>query len=158
MQIKEIVVHTDGSSLNNPGPGGYAAVLMYKNHRKELYGGFRKTTNNRMELLGVIKALEALTERCNVTIHSDSKYVVNAFNKNWIYSWDKKGWITSSKQEVKNSDLWKRLLKLSKEHNINFVWVKGHDGNEENEFCDELCRNAARHNQLGVDLFYENSQ
>lgn len=143
-----VVVWTDGSSRGNPGPGGYGAVLLYTDpagaeHRLELSQGYRKTTNNRMELMGVIAALEALRRPCAVEVHSDSQYVVNAFNKNWVAGWQKRGWKNASKQPVKNPDLWKRLLRAIEPHDVTFVWVKGHAGTELNERCDELATIAA---------------
>ena len=144
----QVVVWTDGSSRGNPGPGGYGAVLLYTDlagaeHRLELSQGYRKTTNNRMELMGVIAALEALKRPCSVEVHSDSQYVVNAFNKNWVAGWQRRGWKNASKQPVKNPDLWKRLLKAKEPHDVTFVWVKGHAGTELNERCDELATTAA---------------
>ena len=143
-----VVVWTDGSSRGNPGPGGYGAVLLYTDpagaeHRLELSQGYRKTTNNRMELMGVIAALEALKRPCSVEVHSDSQYVVNAFNKNWVAGWQRRGWKNASKQPVKNPDLWKRLLQAKGPHDVTFVWVKGHAGTELNERCDELATTAA---------------
>ena len=143
-----VVVWTDGSSRGNPGPGGYGAVLLFRDsagveHRRELSAGYRETTNNRMELLGVISALEALKRPCEVEVHSDSQYVVNAFNKGWVWGWLKRGWKTASKQPVKNPDLWKRLLAAKKPHDVTFIWVKGHAGTELNERCDELATTAA---------------
>lgn len=143
-----VIVYTDGSSRGNPGPGGYGAVLNYttpsgKVFTKELSQGYRSTTNNRMELLGVIVALEALTRPCDVEIHSDSQYVVNAFNKHWVEGWVKKNWVNSQKKPVKNKDLWLRLLEAKKPHNVQFVWVKGHAGHELNERADELATMAA---------------
>ena len=148
-----VTIYTDGAARGNPGPGGYGAVLEYidpKNqlHVKELSAGYRRTTNNRMELLGVITALEALNRPCNVTLYSDSKYVVDAFNQHWIDSWVKKNWINSQKKPVKNPDLWKRLLKAKEPHQVKFIWVKGHDGHPQNERCDELATTAAD----GTDL------
>lgn len=143
-----VVAWTDGSSRGNPGPGGYGTVLLYTDpagveHRRELSQGFRRTTNNRMELMGVIAALEALRRPCEVEVHSDSQYVVNAFNRHWVESWQRRGWRNASKQPVKNPDLWKRLLEAMRPHDVSFVWVKGHAGTELNERCDELATSAA---------------
>jgi len=147
-----IIIYTDGAAQGNPGPGGYGAVLKYNQHRKELSEGFRKTTNNRMELLAVIKALESLKHnRHDVTIYSDSKYVVDAVEKGWLESWVKTGF-----KKKKNVDLWKRFLPLYKQYNIKFKWVKGHAGNPENERCDQLAVAAANSFQLKVDEGYEN--
>lgn len=152
----KVTIYTDGSARSNPGRGGYGAVLSYttpagKLYRAELSQGYEKTTNNRMELMGVIVALEALKRPCEVELHSDSQYVVNAFNKHWIDGWIKRGWKTANKQPVKNRDLWERLLAAAKPHNMTFVWVKGHAGHELNERCDELATTAADGGDLIVD-------
>lgn len=141
-------IFTDGSSRGNPGPGGYGSLLRFVDrngqvHEKELSQGYKLTTNNRMELLGVIAALEALKSPCEVTVYSDSQYVVNAFNQNWVDGWLKRGWKNAKKEPVKNLDLWKRLLKAKEPHQVTFVWVKGHAGHPENERCDELATTAA---------------
>ena len=144
----KVTIYTDGSSRGNPGPGGYGAVLHYTDsagnlHVKELSAGYRRTTNNRMELLGPIVALEALKRPCQVTLVSDSQYLVNAFNQHWIEGWLKRGWKNAQKQPVKNPDLWKRLLAAKDPHQVEFVWVKGHAGHPENERCDQLATEAA---------------
>jgi len=145
-----IIIYTDGSSLGNPGPGGYGTVLMTERHRKELSQGYRLTTNNRMELMAVIAGLEALKiPQSTVTVYSDSQYVVNALEKNWVFDWEKKNF-----KDKKNADLWKRFLKVYRCHTVNFVWVKGHDGNRENERCDQLAVAAANGRQLLEDLGY----
>ncbi len=154
-----VVVYTDGSSRGNPGPGGYGSVLVYADpqglrHVRELSGGYRLTTNNRMELMGVIVALEALTRPCTVEVHSDSQYVVNAFNQHWVEGWQRRGWKTASKQPVKNPDLWKRLLAAMDAHDVSWVWVKGHAGHELNERCDELATTAADGSGLHEDTGY----
>lgn len=146
--MQSVDIFTDGSSRGNPGPGGYGAVLQFRDsagqlHEKELSGGFECTTNNRMELLGVIVALEALKRPCEVRLHSDSQYVVNAFNQHWVDGWLKRGWKNASKQPVKNVDLWKRLLEAKRPHKVEFIWVKGHAGHPENERCDALATAAA---------------
>ena len=147
--LKKVTIYTDGSARGNPdGPGGYGAVLQYTDtngclHEKELSGGYKKTTNNRMELMGVIAALECLRFPCEADIYSDSKYVVSAFNEKWIDSWQKNGWKTASKQPVKNKELWERLLAAAAPHTIRFHWVKGHAGHPENERCDKLATAAA---------------
>lgn len=140
--MKQIHLYSDGSSLGNPGPGGWGTILVYKGKEKELSGGKELTTNNQMELTGVIEGLRALKEPCEVEIISDSKYVVQAINE-WLSGWVAKGWRTASKQPVKNQDLWEEYLKVSKPHKINATWVKGHAGHEHNERCDELARNEA---------------
>ncbi|OUP08913.1 ribonuclease HI [Collinsella sp. An2] len=152
----KVTIYTDGSARGNPGNGGFGAVLSYTNRHgetftRELSGGFERTTNNRMELMGVIAALEALNRPCDVELHSDSQYVVNAFNKHWIDGWIKRGWKTASKKPVKNIDLWKRLLEAKRPHHVEFVWVKGHAGHELNERCDELATTAADSGRLDID-------
>ena len=143
-----VTIYTDGSSRGNPGNGGYGAVLRYTDpagqlHTLELSQGYERTTNNRMELMAVIAALEALKRPCEVEVHSDSQYVVNAFNQRWIPGWIRRGWKTASKDPVKNVDLWKRLLAAAKPHDVSFVWVRGHAGHPLNERCDELATAAA---------------
>ncbi len=140
--MMKVKLFSDGSSRGNPGPGGFGTILQYvdpsgKLHEREYSGGEEETTNNRMELMGVITGLEALTKPCEVEVISDSKYVTDAFNQNWIEGWIKKGWRSSS-GEVKNIDLWKRLLKAAEPHELKFIWVKGHAGHPENERCDKL--------------------
>lgn len=145
----EVKIYTDGAARGNPdGPGGYGAVLTYQDakgtlYQKELSAGYVKTTNNRMELMGVIRSLQQLTKPCRVEIHSDSKYVVDAFNQKWIEAWQKKGWKKSDGKPVKNMELWKELLEAMKDHEVKFIWVKGHDGHEMNERCDYLATSAA---------------
>jgi len=146
-----ITMYTDGASQGNPGPGGYGVVLKYKQHRKELSQGYRRTTNNRMELLAVIVGLEAIKEPgFEVTVYSDSRYVVDAVEKKWLWGWVKKNFA-----KVKNPDLWQRLLKVYTKHKVRFVWVKGHAGNPENERCDQLAVQAASGGGLLVDEGYE---
>lgn len=154
----EVKLFTDGSARGNPdGPGGYGAILQYQDakgqiHEKEISGGYKKTTNNRMELMGVIRGLEALNQPCHVTLYSDSKYVIDAFKQHWIDSWIKNNWTKSDKKPVKNIDLWKKLLKVMEPHQMNFVWVKGHDGHPENERCDILATSAADGTKLMEDV------
>ena len=146
-----ITIYTDGSSRGNPGPGGYGAILMSGHHRKELSQGFIRTTNNRMELLSVIVALESLkNEGCNVTIYSDSKYVVDSVEKKWVFGWEKKNF-----KDKKNPDLWMRFLDIYEKHKVKFIWVKGHAENPLNERCDELAVNAAMGGNLIADVGYE---
>ena len=147
-ELMRVVAYTDGSSRGNPGPGGYGALLVYVGpdgveHRRELSAGYRRTTNNRMELMGAIVALEALRRPCEVELHSDSQYVVNAFNKHWVEGWQKKGWKTAGKKPVKNPDLWQRLLAAMEPHSVRWMWVKGHAGHAFNERADELATMAA---------------
>ena len=154
----EVKLFTDGSARGNPdGPGGYGAILQYQDakgqiHEKEISGGYKKTTNNRMELMGVIRGLEALNQPCHVTLYSDSKYVIDAFKQHWIDSWIKNNWTKSDKKPVKNIDLWKKLLKVMEPHQMNFVWVKDHDGHPENERCDILATSAADGTKLMEDV------
>lgn len=136
--MKNVDLYTDGACSGNPGVGGWAAVLIYKGKQKELSGGERETTNNRMELTAVIRGLEALKEKCNVTIYSDSAYVVNAINNDWITNWQLNGWKNSAKDDVSNKDLWEKLLDLLASHPSVFVKVKGHSTNELNNLCDKL--------------------
>lgn len=136
--MKEVVLYTDGACSGNPGPGGYGAILIYNGVEKEISGGEKSTTNNKMEMLAVISGLEMLKEPCKVTVYSDSAYVVNSIEKDWIYSWIKNGWRKSNKEEVKNIDLWKRLLELMKIHDVKFMKVKGHSTDELNNRCDRL--------------------
>lgn len=150
-----IVIYTDGGARpTNPGPGGYGAVILDGDGRRELSGGFALTTNNRMEILACIRALEALDKPARVTIHSDSRYVVNAVNKGWAKGWQKRGWIKSDKKPALNADLWKRLLELLEKHDADFVWVKGHAGTAENERCDQLATEAAQGGGLSKDPGY----
>ena len=147
----EIEIYTDGSARGNPGNGGYGAILKYGKHEKELSQGYRRTTNNRMELLGVIVALEALTgEGLTVHIYSDSKYVVDAVSQRWVFGWEKKEF-----RGKKNSDLWKRFLKIYPKHTIKFHWIKGHASHPYNERCDVLATTAADGNELLIDEIYE---
>lgn len=136
--MKHIDIYTDGACSGNPGAGGWGAVLKYKGYTKELSGGEQYTTNNRMELLAVIKALQALKEPCEVTLTSDSKYVCDAITKGWALKWQSNNWVKGDKTKAKNPDLWEELLKLLKIHQVTVNWVKGHNGHPENERCDEL--------------------
>ena len=140
--MKEVAIYTDGACSGNPGPGGWGAVLMYGEHRKEISGGDAHTTNNRMELTGPIEALELLKQPCKVRLYSDSAYLVNAFNQHWIANWQRNGWQTSQKKPVENKELWQRLLELCRTHEVEFIKVKGHADNAENNRCDELARAA----------------
>jgi ribonuclease HI len=151
---KHVTIYTDGSSLGNPGPGGYGVVLRYNEHVKELSGGFRHTTNNRMEILAAIKALEALSEPCRVTLHTDSQYLVNAITKGWARRWQRNGWMRNKKDAALNPDLWARLLPLCDKHQVDFVWVRGHAGDPDNERCDELAKAAAEGAHLPEDEGY----
>lgn len=152
--MAHITIFTDGSSSGNPGPGGFGTVLKYKDLRKEISGGFRRTTNNRMELLAVIAGLEALkVQGSNVLVYSDSKYVVDSVEKGWVFGWEKKNYA-----KKKNPDLWARFLKVYRRHNVKFKWVKGHAGNVENECCDRLAVDAGKAPGLPADLGFERSE
>ena len=136
--MKEVILYTDGACSGNPGPGGYGAILIHNGVEKEISGGEANTTNNKMEMLAVIKGLEMLKEPCSVSVYSDSAYVVNSIEKGWIYSWKKNGWRKADKKEVKNVDLWERLLKQMEIHDVKFLKVKGHSTDELNNRCDRL--------------------
>lgn len=140
--MKKVQIYTDGACSGNPGPGGYGAVLVYGSHRKEISGGEPQTTNNRMEILGVIRGLEMLKEPCEVALFSDSRYVVDAIEKGWAVRWQKNNWMRNKKEPALNPDLWEILLALLKRHRVTFHWIKGHAGHPENERCDELARAA----------------
>lgn len=156
-----VKIYTDGAARGNPdGPGGYGTVLHYTDskgnlHTREYSQGYQRTTNNRMELMAAIVGLEALNRPCDVELYSDSKYLVDAFNQHWIDSWVKKGWKRGKNEPVKNTDLWKRLLKAKEPHHVTFHWVKGHDGHIENERCDTLATTAADGDDLIVDTGLE---
>ena len=153
----QVDIYTDGAARGNPdGPGGYGTVLEYRDtkgnlHTKELSQGYRKTTNNRMELMAAIAGLEALNRPCQVNLYSDSKYLVDAFNQHWIENWVRKGWKRGKNEPVKNIDLWKRLLAAKEPHQVTFIWVKGHDGHPQNERCDALATGAADGEDLAED-------
>ena len=136
--MKKIEIFTDGACSGNPGPGGYGTILRFNDITKELYGGDPKTTNNRMEMMAVIKGLQALKESCEITLYSDSQYVRNAIPQGWAEGWKKRGWVKSDKKPALNSDLWEIILQLLAVHKVSFVWVKGHAGHPENERCDHL--------------------
>jgi ribonuclease HI len=136
--MKSITIYTDGACSGNPGPGGWAAVLIYNNHTKEISGREEHTTNNRMELTAPIKALRQLKEPCHVHLYSDSAYLVNAFQKKWLDKWRRNGWLTSGKKPVENKDLWEELIELAKTHRVEWHKVEGHSGDRLNERCDEL--------------------
>ena len=153
-----VTIFTDGAARGNPdGPGGYGTILQYVDpagtlHEREFSAGYKKTTNNRMELMAAIIGLEALRKPCRVDLYSDSKYLTDAFNRKWIDSWQKKNWKTSSGSAVKNRELWERLLRAMEPHSVSFHWVKGHDGHPENERCDQLATSAADGDELLDDV------
>ena len=150
-----IAIYTDGACSGNPGPGGYGTVLLYGERRKELSGGFRKTTNNRMELLAVIEGLRALNRPCAVTVFSDSKYIVDAVNKGWARRWQANGWRRNKNARALNPDLWGQLLTLLDAHTVSLRWVRGHSGNPGNERADALAVAASQGNNLAIDGGYE---
>lgn len=156
-RLMKVKIYTDGAARGNPdGPGGYGTVLEYVDtkgelHTRELSQGYKRTTNNRMELMAVISGLEALNRPCEVEVYSDSQYVVNAFNQHWIDGWIKKGWKRGKNEQVKNVDLWKRLLTTKEPHSVTFIWVKGHAGHPQNERCDALATGAADGKDLITD-------
>ena len=157
MSKAKVKIYTDGACSGNPGVGGYGTILVYTDndgnkHEKELSEGFKLTTNNQMELMAVIVGLEALKKSCEVTVYSDSKYGVDAFNNNWIEGWIKKDWKTAGKTPVKNVELWQRLLKAKEQHEVEFIWVKGHAGHQYNERCDTLAVNAGKKENLKTEL------
>ncbi len=154
---KQVTIYTDGSSRGNPGPGGYGTILIFGKYRKELSQGYQRTTNNRMELMAALAGLEALFEPCEVTVHTDSKYLAEAFQKHWIVGWKRKGWKTASKKPVKNKDLWLRLDAAAAKHEVHWKWVKGHAGHLENERCDTLATTAADGGGRIPDKGYEES-
>lgn len=153
----KVTIYTDGAARGNPdGPGGYGTIISYidtagREHLREYSGGYVRTTNNRMELMAAIVGLEALTKPCEVTLYSDSQYLVRAFTEHWIDSWIKKDWKRGGNEPVKNVDLWKRLLAAKASHNVKFCWVKGHDGHPQNERCDKLATTAADGENLMID-------
>ncbi len=136
--MKTVTIYTDGACSGNPGPGGWGAILQYGEHRREMSGGEAETTNNRMELTAVIEALSALKEPCAVELYSDSKYVIDALEKGWVYNWQKNGWIKKDKKPALNVDLWQKLLEQFHRHDVHLHWVKGHAENPNNNRCDEL--------------------
>lgn len=161
MEKPEIKIYTDGACANNPGCGGYGIVMLYKDkngqtHKKEFSKGFNLTTNNRMELLAVIDALNILKKPCKIKLYSDSKYVVDAINQKWLDGWQEKNWKLNTKNPVKNIDLWEKFLTAQKPHEIEFIWVKGHNSNKYNEICDKLAVNARNKDGLENDSGFKN--
>jgi ribonuclease HI len=158
--LKKVTAWTDGACSGNPGPGGYGVVLTWNSHRRELSRGYRRTTNNRMEILAVVAALEALTEPCELVVHSDSQYVVNAIVQGWARKWRSNGWMRNKKEEALNPDLWTRLLDLLDHsgHKVKLTWVRGHAGDPENERADELAVAALKGEPLEIDRGYERTR
>ena len=152
-----VYAYSDGSAIGNPGPGGYGVVLTYQNARKELTEGFRRTTNNRMELLGAIVALEALRRPSKVILFTDSKYVVDGFSEGWAAKWRSNGWRRGNRGRALNPDLWARLLDVVAKHDATFKWIRGHSGHPENERCDQMANSAAKGQNLSIDREYEST-
>lgn len=155
LRADKVIIYTDGACLKNPGPGGYGVILIWGKHTKEFSGGFRLTTNNRMELMACIVGLRLLKRKCSVTIYTDSKYVVNGIKKGWAKRWRANGWMRNPIEEAKNSDLWAKLLDLCDKHSVEFEWVKGHAGHPENERCDQLAVQSASQNDLPLDTAFK---
>ena len=154
---KEVTIYTDGACIGNPGPGGYGTVLICGPHRKELSGGYRLTTNNRMEIMAAIVGLRALKSPCVVTLYTDSQYLRNSITKGWAKRWRANGWKRNKKEKALNADLWEQLLDICDRHRVEFVWVQGHAGDPENERCDQLAVAAAHRKNLPLDTGYEQS-
>ena len=142
--MEKVIIYTDGACSGNPGPGGWGAILMYKDTKKEISGGKKDTTNNVMELTAALEALKLLKFPCEVELYSDSAYLVNGFNQGWIYGWQKSSWKNSSKEPVKNKEIWEEIYKMTQKHKVKFIKVKGHSDNEFNNRCDEMARNAIK--------------
>lgn len=157
--MKRVTIYTDGSSRGNPGPGGFGAVLLYQGREKRISGGFRRTTNNRMEILAALEGLRALREACHVTLHSDSRYLVDAMTKGWFQAWQRFGWQRRGEngrpEPLKNADLWQQMPDAVRPHQVEWMWVRGHAGNRYNEICDALATAAADAAGLPADLSYE---
>lgn len=150
-----VLIYTDGACSGNPGPGGYGAILRCGDYVREISGGYRLTTNNRMELTAIVKSLEQLKKPCRVELYSDSRYVVDAFNLGWVSGWVGRGWSKANRSAVKNVDLWKKIIDLARPHKISWIWVKGHSDNDFNSRCDRLAVEASRGESLSVDRGYE---
>ena len=152
---KHVHIYTDGGAIGNPGPGGYGVIASYQGHRRELSGGFRHTTNNRMEIMAAITGLHALKEPCTVTVYTDSQYLADAINKGWARKWQKNGWMRNRKEPALNPDLWQQVLDLCEIHQVTFEWVRGHAGHAENERCHQLVQQACAQPNLPSDTVYE---
>jgi ribonuclease HI len=156
--MQQVIIYTDGACEGNPGRGGYGVVILSEGQREELSGGFRLTTNNRMEIYAAIKSLEALSEPSHVTLYSDSEYLVKAMTQRWVQRWKANHWKRNKRERALNEDLWERLLALCERHQVEFAWVKGHAGLRENERCDQLSVEALKQKNLPIDEGYESSQ
>ena len=150
--MKQVIIYTDGACSGNPGPGGYGVILKMGEYSKQFSAGFKSTTNNRMELRAVIAGLNALKEKCDVIVYSDSKYIVDAVQKGWVQRWQKNNWYRNKTEKAQNIDLWIQLLNLLDKHKVRFHWLRGHSGHEENELCDKLAVQAANGSNLMVDM------
>lgn len=153
-----VEIYTDGACAGNPGPGGYGVILKFQNITRELFGGFSRTTNNRMELMAAIKGLEALKTPCRVFLYSDSRYLIDSITKGWVEKWKKNGWRRNGKEPAKNADLWEKLLSLSTPHEITWVWVKGHAADQYNNRCDQLANEALKKQPLPPDEGYREEE
>ena len=158
LKAGKVLIYTDGGALENPGPGGYGVVLRFREHRRELSGGFQRTTNNRMELRACIEGLKALKRRSSVVLFSDSSYVVNGMTKGWARGWRARDWTLSNGQPVKNADLWQQLVDLDRQHDVQYRWLRGHSGTRDNERCDRLAVAAARGAELAIDVGFEQAK
>ncbi len=156
--LKRVVIYTDGACIGNPGAGGYGVVLMYGSHRQEKYEGFQLTTNNRMEIMAAIAGLRSLKTKCAVTLYTDSQYVADCIMQGWAKRWRANAWKRNRTEKALNADLWAQLLDLCGQHEVEFVWVKGHAGNKENVRCDQLSMQAAQGKNLAVDKGYEENE
>jgi ribonuclease HI len=156
--LPQVIIYTDGACTGNPGPGGYGVILIYNDHRKEISRGFRKTTNNRMELMAVIAGLQSLKNPCRVILYTDSQYIADSVNQGWAKRWQANNWKRSKKARAMNPDLWEKLLDLLNQHQVDMRWLKGHDGNQENERADYLATQAIKSGSPEIDQVYENSE
>jgi ribonuclease HI len=154
-EIQEVEIYSDGACTGNPGPGGFGVILKYKNYRKELSAGYRKTTNNRMELMAAIEGIRMLKNLCKVILYTDSQYIADSISKGWVQKWQEKNWMRNKKEKAQNPDLWEKLLNLFEKHEIDVKWVRGHSGNPENERADQLATQAIKKKNLRVDYYYE---
>ena len=154
-KLKRVIIYTDGACFKNPGPGGYGVVLLYGRHRKELSGGFRRTANNRMEIMAAIQGLQALKCSCEVTIYTDSQYLAESMTKGWVHRWRENGWMRNREEKACNHDLWEKLLDACAQHKVTFKWLRGHAGHPQNECCDQLAVDASGRKGLPEDQGYE---
>jgi ribonuclease HI len=154
-EIQEVEIYSDGACTGNPGPGGFGVILKYKNCRKELSAGYRKTTNNRMELMAAIEGIRMLKNLCKVILYTDSQYIADSISKGWAQKWREKNWMRNKKEKAQNPDLWEKLLNLFEKHEIDVKWVRGHSGNPENERADQLATQAIKKKNLRTDYYYE---